>query len=62
MPTYELRCQECGRKFTARMSYQERDKASCPQCGSHKVEQVFSGLNFSTGGCGAAPTGGTSFS
>ncbi|MEW8957666.1 MAG: zinc ribbon domain-containing protein [Moorella sp. (in: firmicutes)] len=60
MPTYDFRCQECGERFTVKMSWQEKDKATCPACGSSKLQQLFTGITIlggsSGGGC-AAPSG-----
>ncbi len=39
MPTYDYRCQNCMKKFSLILSYQEYDIASirCPDCGSNAV-------------------------
>lgn len=44
MPTYEYRCLECDMTFEKpeRIADHEANRASCPGCGSEKVEQVFS--------------------
>ena len=52
MPTYEYRCQQCGRRFEKVMSFTEhgkRPKHPCPRCGSRKVQQVPSGFQAVTG-------------
>ncbi|MBM4034995.1 MAG: zinc ribbon domain-containing protein [Planctomycetes bacterium] len=43
MPSYDFRCLECNKTFTATMSWAEFDKGKpkCPKCGKRKVEQVF---------------------
>lgn len=61
VPTYDFRCQECGERFTVKMSWKERDKATCPACGSQKLQQLFTGITIlggssNSGGC-AAPAG-----
>jgi putative FmdB family regulatory protein len=42
MPTYQYRCEKCGKKFerSETISEHETSKASCPKCGSKKVSQV----------------------
>jgi putative FmdB family regulatory protein len=39
MPTYQYRCEKCGKKFerTETISEHEAMKATCPKCGSKKV-------------------------
>lgn len=46
MPTYEYRCDGCGKKFSATMSFADHDKgrAACPKCGSRKLSQLFSAV------------------
>jgi putative FmdB family regulatory protein len=43
MPTYDLRCSGCRKKFTLTMSISDRDRKriKCPKCGSQRVEAVF---------------------
>ena len=42
MPTYQYRCDECGKKFelTASISEHEALKSKCLKCGSRKVSFV----------------------
>jgi putative FmdB family regulatory protein len=46
MPIYEYECIECGEKFEEfcrRSDNKESDdKITCPNCGTEKVERVFS--------------------
>ncbi len=44
MPTYDLRCGRCRKKFSLTMSIAERGRKriKCPKCGSQRVEAVFS--------------------
>ncbi|HLC18979.1 MAG TPA: zinc ribbon domain-containing protein [Thermodesulfobacteriota bacterium] len=44
MPTYEYRCEKCGKRFTQVLTISEHDtkKTKCPKCGSAKVRQLFS--------------------
>jgi putative FmdB family regulatory protein len=42
MPTYQYRCEKCGKKFerTETISEHEATKMTCPKCGSKKVSFV----------------------
>ena len=42
MPTYEYRCDKCGKRFTRteRMSQHGRRRPACPKCKSTKVAPV----------------------
>jgi putative FmdB family regulatory protein len=42
MPTYEYRCDKCGKKFKRTESISEHEKATpqCPKCGSKNVSVV----------------------
>jgi putative FmdB family regulatory protein len=42
MPTYQYRCEKCGKKFerTETISEHEAIKSKCPKCGSTKVSFV----------------------
>jgi putative FmdB family regulatory protein len=42
MPTYQYRCEKCGKTFerTETMSEREAAKPKCPNCGSKKVSAV----------------------
>jgi putative FmdB family regulatory protein len=44
MPTYEYRCEKCGKQFSVvhSISAHDRKRPACPKCKSAKVEQVFS--------------------
>ena len=40
MPTYQYRCEECGKKFERTKTEHEAEKSKCPKCGSRKVSYV----------------------
>jgi putative FmdB family regulatory protein len=42
MPTYQYRCEKCGKKFERieTISEHEATKPKCPKCGSKKVSFV----------------------
>ena len=42
MPTYQYRCDECGKKFERSETISEHgtSKMNCPKCGSKKVSQI----------------------
>jgi putative FmdB family regulatory protein len=42
MPTYQYRCEKCGKKFERRETISEHEalKLKCPKCGSKKVSFV----------------------
>ena len=50
MPTYEYRCEACGKQFTQteRMSQHARRRPACPKCKSKKVVLVFSSFYAKT--------------
>ena len=54
MPLYDYRCRECGHKFEALKSNEEKDKdAECPVCGAknpHRLISLFSGGSKGSGG------------
>lgn len=43
MPTYEYRCQDCGRIVGIYQSYEEYGSVTveCPRCGSEQLQRVF---------------------
>jgi len=50
MPTYDYRCQACGKRFTQQASIAEREakKPACPKCGSKNVVRSFSAVYVKT--------------
>ena len=51
MPTYEYRCDKCGKKFSRvePISQHGSKRPKCPKCNSVKVTQVFSPFFAKTG-------------
>lgn len=41
MPTYEYRCEKCGKEFSAVMTIAKHEKrgTKCPECKSKKLQQ-----------------------
>jgi putative FmdB family regulatory protein len=42
MPIYEFLCRGCQVRFEELVSASGRDKVACPDCGSKKVQRLFS--------------------
>jgi putative FmdB family regulatory protein len=42
MPTYQYRCEKCGKKFerSESITQHERSKPKCPKCDSKKLSYV----------------------
>lgn len=70
MPNYDFKCEECGNKFSKRVSFDKKDEVSCAGCGSDKTKQIFTSVMVkgakgpapadSSGGGGCGPcSGGT---
>ncbi len=51
MPTYEYRCEKCGKKFSRvePISQHGGKRPKCPKCNSVKVTQIFSSFFAKTG-------------
>jgi putative FmdB family regulatory protein len=62
VPTYDYRCQDCGKPFDVRASmaaYSEGLTPRCPDCGSENAVRGFSAVNVLTGSHGSTyPSGG----
>lgn len=58
MPRYDFQCAECGEQFEVQCSWREKDKVSCPNCASQKVEEIFRGV-FSFFGSGSGSGSGS---
>lgn len=50
MPTYEYRCDNCGKSFSLRMSMAEHEKGSltCPDCKGGRIVQQYSAFYAKT--------------
>lgn len=50
MPMYDYKCLDCGKEFLVALSLKEHDSgaASCPSCGSKKVEQLLTSFTAQT--------------
>jgi putative FmdB family regulatory protein len=50
MPSYDYRCPNCKKKFTAILSIGEHDagRVKCPKCGGKKLEQLITGFQVKT--------------
>ena len=50
MPTYNYRCDACGKRFTQESSVSEHEglHPACPKCGSHNVVPSFSSVYVKT--------------
>ncbi|HHV64600.1 MAG TPA: zinc ribbon domain-containing protein [Peptococcaceae bacterium] len=66
MPTYDLKCEDCGHKFTVFCSISAKDKQTCPECQSSNISQRFTAVNITgvSGGskdCGSCSSGKSGF-
>lgn len=61
MPLYEFECQQCGKVFEVRTASGAGDGGrTCPECGSAKVERLWSPFSSPSGGaagCGGSVSG-----
>lgn len=51
MPHYEFFCRSCKKTFSrmlALVDWAAEEEITCPHCGSHEVEQVWSAFSFFT--------------
>lgn len=50
MPNYEFVCKKCKHRFDVHESVAQHDlhKEKCPQCGSKKLQQQYSGIHVKT--------------
>ena len=52
MPTYEYRCNQCGKHFEVFKSINDESIPECPYCGSTNVTRLISATNFILKGSG----------
>ena len=65
MPYYEFTCRECWKRFETLVSWKDKNKVTCPSCGSADIKEHFAafamgssrGSGFSGGG--ASTSGGS---
>ncbi len=58
MPLYEYRCQQCGAKFEALVSFSQKDTpVVCENCGSEQTEKLMS--TFASAGTERTVTSGS---
>ena len=50
MPTYEYKCQDCGKESELNLSLSEHElgKITCPGCKSARMEQLISAISAKT--------------
>ncbi len=50
MPHYEFLCRTCKKTFSRLLTLVDwaEEEITCPHCGSHEVEQVWSAFSFLT--------------
>ncbi|HHV63391.1 MAG TPA: zinc ribbon domain-containing protein [Firmicutes bacterium] len=53
MAMYDMRCRNCGEKFSLFCSWEEMKEAKCPKCGSDDVTQVYGSVAV-LGGSGSS--------
>jgi putative FmdB family regulatory protein len=48
MPTYDYRCEECGKRVSIVQSYEEygQKPVACPYCGSQKLQRLVNRVRF----------------
>jgi putative FmdB family regulatory protein len=48
MPTYEYRCDECGKRVSIFQSYEEygEEEVHCPNCGNESLQRLISRVRF----------------
>jgi putative FmdB family regulatory protein len=55
MPLFEYECKKCGKRFEKLVFSNDKDKISCPNCGSEDTKKLLSFFASKTG-C-SAPSG-----
>ncbi len=46
MPSYDLECQKCAKRFSVFCSISQKDYQACPYCGSDQITQRFTSVNI----------------
>lgn len=46
MPLYSFSCSKCHEEFTKLVRVEEKDRISCPHCGSGEIQQLFRAFNY----------------
>lgn len=63
MPTYDFRCQDCKEAFTVSIPVNDKNKVTCPKCGSSSIVQSFAGVSvFTSKDCSEPKVKGRPFS
>ena len=60
MPLYDFRCDTCGHRFSVLVAVNDREKVTCPRCGSRYVHQLITGCGIRSGsksGCDRPASG-----
>ncbi len=57
MPLYDFECLDCRKKYTALVSWQDKEKAACPQCGSTRKKERYE--DYRLGSVGSNSGGGS---
>lgn len=52
MPTYEYKCNDCGKDFEVFKSIKDESLPVCPECNSNNVSRLISSTNFILKGSG----------
>lgn len=52
-PEFAMQCQSCKHEFTIQTTYDRADKATCPECESSDVKNLY--ISFSQDGPGFKP-------
>jgi len=61
MASYDLRCAECGHDFEVFVQgFLKDDHKVCPDCGSRRVEQRFTGFMMTSSSSGTVSSAGSS--
>lgn len=61
MPNYEFTCRDCGNRFEVMVSWKDKDKVTCPSCGSKEIKEHFGAfaMGSSRGSGGGSSSAGS---